>query len=439
MAGVDRPTVLLIWPAGSKSKDVIPLFLAFLVPQLLKVADVTVLDCWVWNLRHDSQLFADIVKRINPNLIGISAWSADWETATGMTDTLHALMPDVPIVLGGPHVSVTETVGTADFSLVGEGERTFPQLVNLLVGQASKEDLTQLPGLRFEGQKLRVSSAPIDDLDTLGLPRYQSLSLDWYHERGYCYRGGDMRQAPVLATRGCPYGCKFCSASLISGRKIRKHSIAYLRELLIYLKRDFDIAYVNIVDDNFTFSPDYVKQFCEMVLQNRDVLGDMAFSTPNGIRVERSDAEMFRMMKKAGWNYVIFAPESGSQHVVNLMGKHLDLGVVPNRVEMAHAAGLSVEAFFIINYPGEAEEDIEQTKRFIERVPFDDISIHVFTPLPYTESWKELVERGELDRDYIIKRYNEVDWIANGREFEDLERYASALLDIVNTRKAHAV
>ena len=209
---------------------------------------------------------------------------------------------------------------------------------------------------------------------------------------------------------------------MLSGRKIRKHSIPYLLDLLLYLKTDYNVSHVNIVDDNFTFIKEYAKEFCEMVLRNRDKLGDMTFATPNGIRVERSDAEMFGLMKRAGWERVIFAPESGSQRMVDIMAKHLDLGAIPGRLQMAHDAGLEVEAFFIINYPGETDEDIELTNKFLAENKFDAISLHLFKPLPHTPIWRELVESGKISPHHLIGRYDQVDWLANGRTIDEVQR-----------------
>lgn len=268
----------------------------------------------------------------------------------------------------------------------------------------------------------RNNPGPVKDLDALGLPNYDAMFLKQYQEGGYRYRTGKTNQAPILATRGCPYSCSFCEAPMLSGRKIRKHSIPYLLDLLLYLKTDYNVSHVNIVDDNFTFIKEYAKEFCEMVLRNRDKLGDMTFATPNGIRVERSDAEMFGLMKRAGWERVIFAPESGSQRMVDIMAKHLDLGAIPGRLQMAHDAGLEVEAFFIINYPGETDEDIELTNKFLAENKFDAISLHLFKPLPHTPIWRELVESGKISPHHLIGRYDQVDWLANGRTIDEVQR-----------------
>ncbi len=421
MAWLERPKVLLIWPYGVQGAEAIPMAFAFLVPQFkATVSALQVLDCSLSRMHPNSLEFAKFLTEFRPDMVGISTWSQNYRWVEMTIASIRKVLYGVPIVVGGPHVSATEEYGSADYALAGECEYTFPKLMELLGNGAGRSEFDQLPGLRFAGQMLKTPTQPIVNLDALGLPEYDAMLLPSYQQVGYRYRDGARLQAPVFATRGCPYECTFCEAPIISGRKIRKHSIAYLYDLLVMLKQRYSVSHISIVDDNFTFYKDYTKQFCEMILQRRDELGEMTFATPNGIRVERSDAEMFRMMKAAGWSRVIFAPESGSQRMVDIMAKHLDLGVVPGRVEMAHEVGLEVEAFFIINYPGETPADVDLTEKFIRDLKFDAVSLHIFKPLPHTPIWRELIDDKKLSPEYIIGRYDEIDWLANGQTREQV-------------------
>lgn len=416
----DPTRVLLIWPYGIEGAESIPMCMSFLQPRLDPIAIISVLDCSLFQLHPEEQPFADNIRAVRPDVIGISSWSQNWRWVQRTIAALRDIAPGVPIVLGGPHVTATNDVGLADYALVGEAEYTFAELVAALARGASEAEIDAIQGLRRPGLLLPTTKqALVQDLDALGLPNFEAMLLPWYQERGYMYRNGERKQAPVLATRGCPYDCAFCEAPMLSGRKIRKHSVDYLRELLLHLRRRYDVTHVNIVDDNFSFYPAYAIAFCEMVLSTPALAG-MTFATPNGLRVERSNPEMFKAMKAAGWSRVIFAPESGSQRMVDIMAKHLDLGVVPGRVEMARAAGLEVEAFFILNYPGETDADVDETANFIRATDFDEISLHIFKPLPHTPIWRELVDSGLLAPEYVVGRYDEVDWLANGRTREDV-------------------
>ena len=398
--------------------------MSFLTPQVIKLGLPTItIDCSISNMHPNSYAFSRELIELKPDIVGISSWSQSWRWTKLTVSAVRDIYPDIPIVLGGPHITATCDRDGADYVLMGEAEYSLPALIVSLFDPNYKDKLSHVDGLR--GLDLPNSSVPalIPDLDDLGLPAYRAMFLPEYQQSRYRYRNGEKRQAPILATRGCPYNCEFCLAPLLSGRKIRKHSIAYLQELLRHLQVDFDVTHFNIVDDNFTFYKDYAKEFCQMVLQHPDEFGAMTFATPNGIRVERSDLEMFQMMKRAGWSNIIFAPESGSQRMVDIMAKHLDLTVVSNRVEKAHRAGLEVEAFFILNYPGETETDVDETEKFIQSVPFDSISLHIFKPLPHTPIWRELVDSGKLSPEYVIGRYDEIDWLANGKTRADIARH----------------
>jgi anaerobic magnesium-protoporphyrin IX monomethyl ester cyclase len=436
MAWLNNPSVLLIWPYGVMGAESIPMAFSFLSPALKPVCrSVSVLDCSLNRLHPNSDEFIEYLKILQPDVIGISAWSQNWRWVQATIATIHKQLMGVPVILGGPHISATEDYGQADYALAGECEITLPQLVRALSNGAGNGTLELIPGLRFAGQTKKTPPWPVLDLDGLGLPNYDAMLLPQYQANGYRYRDGEKLQAPIFATRGCPYECAFCEAPIISGRRIRKHSLGYLKDLLIHLHDEYRVSHVNIVDDNFTFYSDYAKQFCEMVLQSREQLGDMTFATPNGIRVERSDSELFGLMKAAGWSRVIFAPESGSQRVVDLMAKHLDLGVVPDRVEMAHAADLEVEAFFILNYPGETDADVAATERFIARAGFDAVSLHVFKPLPGTPIWHDLIEQQQLSQEYVTGRYDEIDWLANGRTREDVHTMFQRLMQAARKSK----
>lgn len=421
MGWLDKPRVLLIWPYGVSGAEAIPMAFAYLIPAMnTEMGCVGVMDCSLQNIHPNDPRFVQSLREARPDIIGISVWSQNWRWVQTTVAAIRKTLFGVPIVLGGPHISATEDYGPADYALAGECEQTFPVLLHALGSGAGQFEIDAIPGLHYGGQVTQTPKRPVADLDALGLPNYDAMLLPKYQKAGYRYRDGTRLQAPIVATRGCPYECSFCEAPIISGKMIRKHSIAYLHELLLHLKQKYNVSHINIVDDNFTFYKDYAKQFCEMVLSNREALGDMTFATPNGIRVERSDAEMFRMMKAAGWSRVIFAPESGSQRMVDIMAKHLDLGVVPGRVAMAHEAGLDVEAFFIINYPGETDDNVAQTEKFIVETQFDAVSLHIFKPLPQTPIWRELVDEKKLSPEYVIGRYDEIDWLANGKTREEV-------------------
>ena len=169
-------------------------------------------------------------------------------------------------------------------------------------------------------------------------PDYDFINLKQYQASGYRWNSPPKPNAPLSITRGCPYRCQFCAAPQLNGLAIRKHSVEYMMDLIQRLYTQ-GTRWFNIIDDNFTFDTRYAKSFCEAVIKLN--LKDAGFGTPNGIRMGRGDAELWRLMKQAGWRHLIVAPESGSAHTLELMKKDLKLDTIPRIVEEIRAAGLT--------------------------------------------------------------------------------------------------
>tara|TARA_Y100000031_G_C8214843_1_gene382841 strand:- start:867 stop:1640 length:774 start_codon:yes stop_codon:yes gene_type:complete len=171
-----------------------------------------------------------------------------------------------------------------------------------------------------------------------------------------------------------------------------------------YLYHEKGIRMINIIDDNFTFHMDYAKEFCnEMIKLN---LPDLRFGTPNGIRLQRTDTELLSLMKLAGWENLIVAPESGSKETLKRMRKDLDPDIIPDKVQEIKDAGLKVHGFFIIGYPGETPEDLQKTVDLIRKCKFNFFFLNNFQPLPGTPIYDELVAEGKIEEGLLPKNYS---------------------------------
>ena len=174
--------------------------------------------------------------------------------------------------------------------------------------------------------------------------------------------------------------------------------------LVRYLYHTKGIRYINIIDDNFTFHVGYAKEFCRAMIALN--LKGLHFGTPNGIRIQRADDELLRLMKQAGWTHICIAPESGSKRMLMLMQKDLDPSIIPVKVRQIREAGLRVHGFFILGYPGETLEDIDETVRLLRECRFDFLIFNNFQPVPGTPIFDKLVRTGEIENDLLPKEYH---------------------------------
>lgn len=404
--------VVLVWPKGFDTSYTVPLSLAYLKSNVdPKKHTVTILDNSLDSVSADSQEFSVRLNEIQPDVVGVSCWSPTYHEAIRVLEIAKKTNPKIVTVLGGAHATsyaerILNTHHAVDFIFRGEADLSF----SMFLEQAEKPhpDWSQVKGLMYRKKEDVLETNDMErekDLDRIKLPDYEAIRFGEYLKRGYRFNTSHKQNAPVWVTRGCPYRCAFCSASLQNGKLVRKHSIEYMVEWVKYLYHEKNIRQINIIDDNFTFDIDYAKAFCKAMIDLD--LHDLYFGTPNGIRMQRTDEELIHLMKKAGWENLVIAPESGSERTLKRMRKDLNLDLIPKKVEQIKKAGLKVHGFFIIGYPGETVEDVMKTRELIRKCKFNFFFLNNFQPLPGTPVYEELLTAKEIEDGLLPKNYSD--------------------------------
>jgi len=403
--------ITLVWPRGFDTIYVMPIALGYLKSNMDEEHEVNIIDCSIRDLGAESDEFKEMIKSFEPDVVGVSCWSPTFDEAIKVLDVAKSINPNITTVIGGPHASsyadkVMEH-DVIDYLFRGESELSFPVFVNEL--SRGNKDLSCVQGLTYrnpDGRTLQKNEMQREKehLDEIKIPDYEAMRLEEYITSGYRFNTRHKRNAPIWVTRGCPYRCGFCSAPFQNGKPVRTHSIEYMVEWVKELYYEKGINLMNIIDDNFTFHVKYAKEFCRAMID----LGikDLHFSTPNGIRAQRSDPELFRLMKQAGWENVVVAPESGSVKTLARMNKDHDPEVIIQKIRDIREAGLKVHGFFIVGYPGESIEDLKITQDYMRRCRFNMVFINNFQPLPGTPIYNELVESGTIEDGLMPKNYS---------------------------------
>ncbi len=398
--------ILLIWPKGYDLNYVVPLSLAYLKSNIGDKHEVQILDCSL-NTNNTIKLNS-FVKNYQPDLVGVSCWSTVFLEGCMLLKEVKQIDDKIITIMGGSHVTTSPDNAIKkreiDYVLTGESEFSFPMLIDEL--SKKSPNLLNIPGLVYISEKrVKKNQRYIEhNLDKIQLPDYDSINFNSYLDKGYRFNTAHKKNAPVWVTRGCPYICDFCSAPLQNGRIVRKHSITYMIKWIKYLYFKKGIRHINIIDDNFTFDMEYAKKFCRAVIKLN--LKNLSFGTPNGIRMKRLDDELLRLMKKARWENIVIAPESGSEKTLKRMKKNIDPKNVPKIVDKIKKVGFKVHGFFIIGYPGETEEDIKKTIELLRKCKFNFFFLNNFQPIPGTPIYDELVKKGEIKEDALPKNYS---------------------------------
>ena len=402
-----KTRVALIWPRGLEPAYALPLPYASIVANTpAELCDFKLFDLALE--RISTEEFARRVAEFRPDVIGFTAYGMNFRQALDAVSIAKKAAPAAVVVAGGAHPSAwakgvlkhTEI----DFVIKGEAELAFTDFIKEL--GAPSPDWGKVSGLaRREGDKLIDSPAAlVENLDSLALPDYRFIRLDEYLRRGYRLFSDSRPSAPIQTTRGCPGACAFCGVAAVNGTRVRSFGTAYVMRWIETLHRDFGIQWFNIIDDNFTHDQAHARDFCEAAL--RLTIPGLRFGTPNGIRMQNGDPELWRLMKKAGWEHLVVAPESGSDKVLGLMNKGLSTAEIEPIIKNIREAGLRLRGFFIVGYPGETRADLAATMALLKRGLFDYTELLFFQPIPGTAAFERLVAAGEITEDFLPSSFS---------------------------------
>lgn len=356
--------------------------LATYVRSWMPALDIEIVDATARGLSAEQA--AQRVIESRPQVLGLTITTAAEPAARTVATQVKAALPGVTVIVGGPHVSalgenVLGRSSAFDVGVIGEGERTFHELLEAL---GAGRPVQRIPGLVFRdpaenGRIVRTAARePIEDLDSLPPPAWELLDgfPARYAANVFFSPGGPA--ASLTTSRGCPYGCLFCDQSTF-GRRWRGASAEHVFAAVRGLQELHGIRYLIFSDDTFTLSRGRVLDFCRLV---RDLERPLAWSCD--ANVNNLDREMLGVMRRAGCWSISFGLESGSPRVLESLGKNITLDRAARVVRETRAAGIHAKGLFMLGAPEESAETVRQTRQFIRSLPLSTINISKFTPYP---------------------------------------------------------
>ena len=331
-----------------------------------------------------------------PDLLGIHANLMVFRHALRSARAMKLAFPRLPIIVGGPAVtSLPDAVMSHpafDFGVVGEGERTIVELVDVL---GAGHVPANVKGIVFRDGETVIATPPREpeqNLDLLPMPARHHVRFDLYRDVIL----GKRRFTNVLCNRGCPYHCLFCDPKNKLGQKPRFRSVESIVDELTCLKRDFGVENIFFNDDTFTLNRTQVLGLCERML--RDRLG-IAWSCRT--RVNLVDFELLSMMHKAGCQRIDFGVESGDDAVLKALRKGITVEQTIEAFEACGRAGIDTLAFLMIGGPAETRETAKRTLRLAARINPTYVApaqCRIFPP--GTELVRIAAERGLISSDH---------------------------------------
>ncbi len=347
----------------------------------------------------------EIASRIpsGTDVIGVSSmFSVEWPFIRDIVETIRRRFPSVPLVLGGEHPTARyafslKSCPGVDAIVLGEGEATFGELVTAV---RTGIPLDGVRGIAFRRGGEVVTTPPrprIRDVDAIPEPAWELTPLEAYLDRKLAYGVERGRTMPMLASRGCPYECTFCSNPVMwTTRWLVRTPRKVVDEMEKYIAA-YGIDSVDFYDLTAVVRKDWIIEFCEELLR-RGIKVD--WQLPSGTRSEALDNDVIPLLHRSGCTNLTYAPESGSDRMLKLIKKKVKLPRMLTSIETAIAAGINVKVTLILGFPGETWRDVLKTFWFLAQLAVrgvHDVSVWAFVPYPGSALFEGLVRDGRLD------------------------------------------
>lgn len=292
----------------------------------------------------------------------------------------------VPIVWGGPHPSILpeQTVKSeyADIVCVGEGDITFPELVEAL---QKKSSLANIQGIAFKDGSSVVLTPPrpLLDVESLLPVPWDLVDVEGYVHPDFYLKTSRRALDVGQTSRGCPFLCGFCSSASIRQRKWRAMSVEKSLRLISEPVKRFHLDGIWIRDDEFYINRERSQKICEGIIKNKL---NISWYT-SGTRVDvfnGAKEEQVALLKKSGAYVLKFGAESGSNRILKLINKGIKAEDTIAANLKAKRHGIIPAFALMIGFPTESFDEINQTIELAKRLITDNPQAHLETMATYT-------------------------------------------------------
>lgn len=356
---------------------------------------VFVIDGDAEGLTLEETILRIVEKR--PDYVGSTIMTATMDISNIFYTELKKRLPDVKVIVGGPHVSAIpeQTLIDApaiDICVIGEGDET---IVDILTTLEKGGNLDGVSGIvyREDGRIVKTAERPpIKDLSILPIPAFHLLDKSLYRSYGWNnWVNGFRKPLGVIFTgRGCVGKCNFCAAHSVFGHGIRFFTMQQIKNQLDYLMEKWGIRVLYFQDDTFTANRKVVNEICDYIIEKgyNKKLEIMVSS-----RVDILHLPTLKKMRQASIRWICFGVESGNQEILNRMSKHITIEQVKKAYQMAREADLFIAGNYMIGHIGETYETAMDTIRLACDLDQEYASFAIAIPLPGTELYQHCLDK----------------------------------------------
>lgn len=321
------------------------------------------------------QQFQADLKEFSPDYLVLNAASTTLEKDLSVLKVAKELLPHLITIAKGAHFLTSNTdvlykYRELDLVIVGEAEDTLKEILE-------EKPYPKIKGLAYRDgvvAKYTGKRPFIEDLDRIPFPARHLVNNKIFRRPD-----NNKVQAIIKVSRGCPFHCFFCLATPVSGSKVRIRSVENIVEEIRDCVEKYKIKNFLFWSDVFNFDREWTMDLCKAIIDS-----GLKITWSSNTRADTADVEMAELMYESGCRLVSIGVESGSQYILDKIGKKLTIDDIRKTVKIFKKAKIKIYNYFVIGLPWENEESIQETINFAIELDSDFVSFYTATPLPGT-------------------------------------------------------
>ncbi len=373
------------------------LYVAAVLRQTLGI-EVRIIDSNVDDITLDD--LKGIIATETPDIVGFSVLTFNLLNCLAVSRMIRENSPHSIICYGGWHPTLypEETLkqNCVDYVIIGEGERTFTELVK--AGNRKQKNfgqkLSEIKGLGYktvDGKiRINIPREPVKNLDEIPFPAYDLIDTSKYSN----LLANTDHVATIMTSRGCPHRCIFCD---LRRKPYRYRSPGNIIEEIKFLAKSGAREFF-IQDDNFTLSHERTIEFCKLLIN-----ANLNIKYKISSRIDYLTNDLMKYLKQSGCYSIYLGVESGSQRMLDYLEKEITLDQIKNAFQLTRKYGIDGCAYIMIGIPPETRSDIDKTMRLIKEIRPDHLHCSICTPMPKTFLYKKLMKERLIKNDYWLE------------------------------------
>ena len=346
---------------------------------------------------YDSEALEKVLADGKYAVVGVTSFTVSAPWAFKVADSAKKALPGCMVVYGGIHATVCpekslEECPSIDCIVKGEGEIPLLGLVEALENDLETQLVKSTVWRDGKGGYLVQEPSARLDMSEIPMPDYSLLNMAYYKRP----HAGNYKALPTFsfyASRGCPFQCAFCSATIILGRKVRYKSLENAIAEIELLTTKYGAKGLNFQDSSFTVNRQWCLDFCNEIVRRGIKLKWRA-----NTRADCLDAEVLSAMKAAGCYRINVGFESGNESTLKLLKKQTTVALNVKAARLVQEAGMELGASFLVGVPGEGIDEVVKTIEFACKVGCRFTQFYLPIPYPGTRL-REMCEGPGLRKD----------------------------------------